>query len=152
MRYIDTKSTTTITTFSDLVKQPSFQELPESLENKSLEFTEQVLKDQIPFLLLKYHHQSNEEHKHKTHTHAHHFMAVIQLNLHQPRLRTRGFCWSKVLLAACPCWRQLVHWDFGEDAGVLLSGVTFTMSTPHAQVGWSRFNGALNTNQILLCL
>jgi len=25
------------------------------------------------------------------------------------QLRTGGFCWSKVLLPACPCWWQLVH-------------------------------------------
>jgi len=25
----------------------------------------------------------------------------------QPTLRTGGFHWSKVLLPACPCWRQL---------------------------------------------
>ena len=24
-----------------------------------------------------------------------------------PQLRTGGFCWSKVLLPTCPCWRQL---------------------------------------------
>jgi len=27
------------------------------------------------------------------------------------QLRTRGFCWSKLLLPACLCWRQLVHLD-----------------------------------------
>jgi len=26
-------------------------------------------------------------------------------------LRTGGFCWCKVLLPACPCWRQPVHSD-----------------------------------------
>ena len=25
------------------------------------------------------------------------------------QLRTGGFCWSKVLLPACPCWWQLAH-------------------------------------------
>jgi len=25
------------------------------------------------------------------------------------QLRTGGFCWCKVLLPACPCWRQPVH-------------------------------------------
>jgi len=25
----------------------------------------------------------------------------------QPKLRNEGFCWSKVLLPACPWWRQL---------------------------------------------
>jgi len=28
-----------------------------------------------------------------------------------PQLRTRGFCWSKVLLPTCPCWQQLSHSD-----------------------------------------
>ena len=37
-----------------------------------------------------------------------------------PPLRTGGFCWSEGLLPACPCWQQLVHSDWGEDAGVLL--------------------------------
>jgi len=27
------------------------------------------------------------------------------------QLRNEGFCWSKVLLPACPCWRQLAHLD-----------------------------------------
>jgi len=28
-----------------------------------------------------------------------------------PELRTRGFCWSKILLPTCRCWRQLAHMD-----------------------------------------
>jgi len=47
-----------------------------------------------------------------------------------PQLRTGGFCWSKVLLPRRPCWRQLAHLDYGEDARVLLSGVTCTVSIP----------------------
>jgi len=47
-----------------------------------------------------------------------------------PQLRTGGFCWSKVLLSACPCWWQLAHSDYGEDARVLLSGVTCTIAAP----------------------
>jgi len=27
------------------------------------------------------------------------------------KLRTTGFCWSKVLLPTCPCWRQIPHSD-----------------------------------------
>ena len=27
------------------------------------------------------------------------------------QIRTGGFCWCKVLLPACPCWRQPVHSD-----------------------------------------
>jgi len=27
-----------------------------------------------------------------------------------PQIRTGGFCSGKVLLPACPCWRQLVHY------------------------------------------
>jgi len=26
-----------------------------------------------------------------------------------PQWTTEWFCWSKVLLLACPCWQQLVH-------------------------------------------
>jgi len=26
------------------------------------------------------------------------------------QLTTAGFCWWKVLLPACPCWRQPAHW------------------------------------------
>jgi len=40
-----------------------------------------------------------------------------------PQLRTGGLCWSKVLLPACPCWWQLVHSVYGEDARVLVNGV-----------------------------
>jgi len=29
----------------------------------------------------------------------------------QLQLRTGGFCWCKVLLPTCPCWRQPVHSD-----------------------------------------
>jgi len=39
------------------------------------------------------------------------------------QLRTGWFCWNKVLLPACPCWRQ-------EDARVLLSSVECTVSAP----------------------
>jgi len=46
------------------------------------------------------------------------------------QLRTRGFCWCKVLLHACPCWLQPVHSDYGEDAGVLLNSVICTVSIP----------------------
>jgi len=34
---------------------------------------------------------------------------IIVRRHHQSR--TRGFCWSKILLPACPCWRQLAYWD-----------------------------------------
>jgi len=44
------------------------------------------------------------------------------------QLRTGGFCWSKVLLPACPCWRQPVHSDYGEHAGFLL--VIYIVSIP----------------------
>ena len=52
-------------------------------------------------------------------------------------LRTGGFCWCKVLLPACPCWRRPVHLDciaitktLGEDAVVLLNSVICTVSVP----------------------
>jgi len=38
----------------------------------------------------------------------HRFTAIIQVNL---QLRTRGFCWGKVLLPTCPCWHQPAHSD-----------------------------------------
>jgi len=41
------------------------------------------------------------------------------------------WCWCKVLLPACHCWRQLVHSE-KEDARVILSGLTYTISVPHA--------------------
>ena len=47
---------------------------------------------------------------------------------HHLQWRTRGFYWSKVLLPACPCWWQLMHLDWGEDAWVLLSSVAYTIS------------------------
>ena len=49
---------------------------------------------------------------------------------HHPQLRTRGFCWSKDLLPACPCWLQPVHSVYGDDAAVLLNGITCSVSVP----------------------
>ena len=46
------------------------------------------------------------------------------------QLRTGGFCWCKVLLPACLCWRQPAHSDSGEDAGVLVNGVIYAVSVP----------------------
>jgi len=43
--------------------------------------------------------------------------------------RTGGFCWCKVLVPACPCWRHPAHSDYGENAGVLNS-VIYTVSVP----------------------
>jgi len=50
-----------------------------------------------------------------------------------PQLRTGGFCWSKVLLPACPCWRQLysAFW-LGEKMQFFLKAVRCTISTPLA--------------------
>jgi len=33
------------------------------------------------------------------------------------QLRTRWFCWHKVLLATWPCWHQPAHSDYREDTG-----------------------------------
>jgi len=41
--------------------------------------------------------------------------------------RTGGFCRCKVLLPACPCWRQPAHSDWWEDA-VMLNSVIYTLS------------------------
>jgi len=46
------------------------------------------------------------------------------------QLRTGGFCCGRVLLPVCPCWWQLVHLDWGEDARVLLGGITCIVSIP----------------------
>ena len=46
-----------------------------------------------------------------------------------PQLRSRGFCWSKVLLRTCCCW-HLAHLD----ARVLLNGVTYTVCVPWAAI------------------
>jgi len=46
-----------------------------------------------------------------------------------PQLRSRGFCWSKVLLRTCCCW-HLAHLD----ARVLLNGVTCTVCIPWAVI------------------
>jgi len=54
-------------------------------------------------------------------------MRVTCVSLH-PQLRTGGFCSSNVLLPACPCWQQLVHSDYTEDAIVSLNDVTYTVS------------------------
>ena len=44
------------------------------------------------------------------------------------QLRTGGFCWCNVLQPACPCWWQPAHSDKGEDVGVLLNSVIYTVS------------------------
>ena len=61
-----------------------------------------------------------------------HFTAIIQVTCvsQHLQLRTRGFCWCKVLLSTCPCWRQPAHLDWVEDAGVLLNSVNYTVSIP----------------------
>jgi len=46
------------------------------------------------------------------------------------QLRTGGF--SKVLLPACSCWRQLAHSNLAEDAIVLVSSVICTICVPSA--------------------
>jgi len=56
------------------------------------------------------------------------------------QLRTGGFCWSKVLLPACRCWWQLAHSDYGEDARVLLNGVTCTVSVPSTNISGKDFS------------
>jgi len=44
------------------------------------------------------------------------------------QLRTGRFCRCKVLLPACPCWLQPVHSGWGEDTGVHLNSVIYTVS------------------------
>jgi len=38
-------------------------------------------------------------------------------------------------IAAYPCWWQLEHVNYGEDARVLLNGVTYTISVPWTYIG-----------------
>jgi len=52
------------------------------------------------------------------------------ISRHSQSLRTDGFCWDKVLLPTCPCWRQLAHLDYGKDSRVLFCSVTYTVSKP----------------------
>jgi len=47
----------------------------------------------------------------------------------QPQLRTTGFCCSS-FTSAGSCWRQLPHSGKGEDAGVLINDINYTISTP----------------------
>jgi len=55
-----------------------------------------------------------------------------------PPVKNWRFCWSKVLLFTCPRWRQLAHSDWGEDAEVLFSGDTCTVSLPSSQAARKR--------------
>jgi len=48
----------------------------------------------------------------------------------QQRLRTGRFCFSQVLLPACPSWRQLLHANYRQDAKGLLDNVTNIVSEP----------------------
>ena len=50
------------------------------------------------------------------------------------QLRNVGFCWCKVSLPTCPCWWHLAHSDYGQDAGVLLNSVIYTVSIPQLQL------------------
>ena len=45
-----------------------------------------------------------------------------------PQWRTRGFCWSCVLLPTCHCWWHLGHLDYGENARVSCSVVILVFS------------------------
>jgi len=45
-----------------------------------------------------------------------------------------GFCWCKGSLPTCPCLGQLAHLDQGEDARVLLNGVTCIVSVLYRQM------------------
>jgi len=62
--------------------------------------------------------------------HHHRFTAIIQVNLHQPAPPVKN--WSILLVqsftACMPSWRQPAHLDQGEDAGVLLNSVIYTVS------------------------
>jgi len=40
-----------------------------------------------------------------------------------PKFRTRGFCWSRLLLPTCPCWRQVAQ---KTNIRVLLTDVNYT--------------------------
>jgi len=52
-------------------------------------------------------------------------MVIIKLNPYPVVSTLREvLCWSKVLLHATPCSRQLVHSNLEEDARDVLKGVT----------------------------
>ena len=61
------------------------------------------------------------------------------------QLRTGRFCSSKVLMPACPYWRQLVHSDYGEYARLVL----FTPSPYHNQDQHQNQN---SKNRVRSCL
>ena len=48
-----------------------------------------------------------------TSEHGNHFQPLYRSTCvsYHPQLRTGGFCRSKILLPACPCWWQLLHSD-----------------------------------------
>jgi len=56
-------------------------------------------------------------------------VSFTPLSLYQhPQLR--GLCRNKVLLSACPCWRQLLHSNYGEYTRALVNGFTYTVFMP----------------------
>ena len=46
------------------------------------------------------------------------------------QLRTGGFCSCKVLLPACPCWRQPAHLDQAEEMESSSTVLSYTVSIP----------------------
>ena len=78
---------------------------------------------------ISFYHQETET-EHNNHNNNHRFTAIIYWSTCVSRhlqLRAGGFCWCKVILPACPCWWQPGHSDSGEDAGVLLNSVIYTV-------------------------
>jgi len=61
-----------------------------------------------------------------------------------PELRTGGFCWSKILLPACPCWRQLVHSDWGGDTSLVVLPAPSPYHIPRSERLWIMRTGLLD--------
>jgi len=53
-----------------------------------------------------------------------------------PQLRTGEFYHRKILVPMHPCWQHIMHSDYGEDARVLLNGVTYTIPVTITRFIW----------------
>jgi len=56
---------------------------------------------------------------------------LAALSVHPaPAVKNWRFCWCKVSLPVCPCWRQPAHSYSGKDAGVFLNSAICAVSVP----------------------
>jgi len=70
-----------------------------------------------------------------------------------PKIPGRILLGGKVLPSICPCWRQLVHSDYREDARVILSSVTYAFSELFNQRDLTVLNSYMNmsSSDVRLC-